>query len=158
MSPSAAVTSAVLMTALLLTGCAGRDVEPRMIGCRFPPPPTTLPADGEPDRALAAEYSCGDGLGYNLVLTLLDDGTFTCKWTGCLGDYGAAKGLWSRSADRVTFVSREATGMLQNYLRGALVVEGFESPALVLDQHQAFYLKYGLSRHAALQRTSLLAE
>jgi hypothetical protein len=77
-------------------------------------------------------------------------------WTGCLGDYGNARGVWSRSADRVSFVSRESTGMLESYLRGATVVNGGEFPALVLDQERDFYQKHGLSRYAALQRTSLL--
>ena len=50
--------------------------------------------------------------------------------------------------------STQATGMLENYLRGATVIEGDPSPALVLDQKHDFYRKHGLSRYSALQRTS----
>jgi len=144
----------VLVVASAPDGCARRAAPPA--DPKLPPPLTGLPAGGAVDRDLVAEYYTGDGLGYNLVLPLLDDGTFSCKWTGCLGDYGSADGVWSRSADRVSFVSREATGMLAGYLRGATVVDGGESPALVLDQRRDVYHKRGLSRYSALQRTALL--
>jgi len=147
---------AVLLTASLIVGCASRHPETSPDDQKLPLPPTELPADGAVDRALVADYYAGDGLGYNLVMALHGDGTFACKWTGCLGDYGNATGVWSRSADRVSFVNRQATGMLENYLRGATVVDGGASPALVLDQEQDFYQKHGLSRYSALQRTSEL--
>ena len=149
-------TVAVLLTTLFIFGCSSQHPETSPDERKLPPPPTTLPADGVVDRGLVADYYAGDGLGYNLVMSLHDDGTFTCKWTGCLGDYGNATGVWSRSADRVSFVNRQATGMLENYLRGATVVDGGASPALVLDQEQDFYQKHGLSRYSALQRTSEL--
>ncbi len=145
-----------MTSALFLAGCANQRAETPAAEQKLPPPPTTLPTGDLVDRTLVAEYYSGDGLGYNLHLALHEDGTFTCKWTGCLGDYGRANGVWSRSADRVTFVNREATDMLENYLRGAAVVDGGAFPALVLDQEQDFYQKHGLSRYSALQRTSTL--
>jgi hypothetical protein len=146
----------VVLNTLPLVGCASQRTETTTVEPKHNPPPTTLPADGVPDGGLVAEYYGGDGLGYNLVLSLREDGSFSCKWTGCLGDYGNASGVWSRSADRVSFVSRRATGMLEGYLRGAMVVDGGEFPALVLDQEREFYEKHGLSRYSALQRTSQL--
>jgi hypothetical protein len=56
----------------------------------------------------------------------------------------------------VSFVSQQATGMLENYLHGATVVDAGAFPALVLDQEQDFYQKHGLSRSSALQRRSAL--
>ena len=147
---------AALLTALSIGGCAGRHPETSSDEQNLPPPPAALPADGVVDRGLVAEYYAGDGLGYNLAMSLHEDGTFSCKWTGCLGDYGNASGVWSRSADRLSFVSRQATGMLEKYLRGATVVDGGAFPALVLDQQQHFYAKHGLSRYSALQRTPAL--
>jgi hypothetical protein len=158
MSRKTRVIIAVLLNTLPLVGCASQRVETSTAEPKLPLPPTALPADGVADRGLVAEYYGGDGLGYNLLLSLREDGTFSCKWTGCLGDYGNASGVWSRSGDRVSFVSRQATGMLENYLRGAMVVDGGESPALVLDQEKDFYHKHGLSRYAALQRTSVLSK
>src|SRR5438128_8068255 len=109
-----------LMAAVLVgVGCANQRSETSAVEQKLPPPPTTLPADGVVDRALIAEYYGGDGLGYNLHMSLHADGTFSCKWTGCMGDYGNASGVWSRSADRVSFVNQQATGMLEKYLRGA---------------------------------------
>jgi hypothetical protein len=114
--------------------------------------PTTLPAGGVIDRHLVADYYTGDGLGYNLLLSLREDGTFTCKWLGCLGDYGHATGNWARAGDRVIFVNRDSTDQLKDYLRGATVVDGVEFPAIVLDQEHDSYQKNGLSRFSALQR------
>lgn len=158
MPPKTLAIIAVLLIILPLVGCASQRTETSSSGPNLPPPPTTLPAHGVVDRGLVAEYYGGDGLGYNLSLSLRDDGSFSCKWTGCLGDYGNASGVWSRSADHVSFVSRQATGMLENYLRGAMVVDGGEFPALVLDQERDFYEKHGLSRYSALQRTSQLSK
>jgi hypothetical protein len=113
---------------------------------------TLLNADWEIDRELVADYYSGDGLGCNITLSLREDGNFSAKWTGCLGEYGNASGRWGRSGDRVMFVNRESRGMLDNYLRGATVVRGEDSPALVLDQMRDLYARHGLSRYWALQR------
>jgi hypothetical protein len=43
---------------------------------------------GRGTSAFAATYYRGDGLGFNLHLSLREGGTFECSWTGCLGNYG----------------------------------------------------------------------
>jgi hypothetical protein len=43
---------------------------------------------------LSGAYVLGDGEGYNLRLTLKQEGEFDCTWRGCLGDYGTAVGEW----------------------------------------------------------------
>ncbi len=109
------------------------------------------------DPTLVADYSTGDGLGYNLSLSLREDTSFECTWTGCLGVYGTASGWWFRDNDRVRFVTREATEMLVGYLNWADVVTGGAHPALVLSQDRDFYDQHGLSRYSALQRSARVA-
>lgn len=113
---------------------------------------TMLMPTGTIDHRLVADYYTGDGMGYNLDLSLLADGTYSCTWTGCMGPYGNASGVWARSGDSVSFINRESTGALTNYLRGATVVDGGRFPALVLEQGQEYYRKYGLDEYSALQR------
>jgi hypothetical protein len=48
------------------------------------------PDTSAPDVALAdvaGEYYQGDGLGVNCTLKLAKEGTFSFRWTGCLGEY-----------------------------------------------------------------------
>lgn len=81
-----------------------------MLGCggRKPPP---LPAATAVDDSLVGAYYQGDGLGYNLRLSLQPNGEFSCSWTGCLGDYGSTKGIWGRSGDTVVVSAAKSDGM-----------------------------------------------
>jgi hypothetical protein len=114
----------------------------------------TSPSPAAIDRGLVADYYTGDGLGYNIQLSLRADGAFSATWYGCVGNYGKASGNWVRAGDRVTFHNRASKGRLANYLRGATVVKGDGFPALVLDQGRTLYDKYGLARFSALQRAT----
>src|SRR5882762_1381233 len=46
-------------------------------------------------RKLAGDYCVGDGLGYNLSLSLKEGGKYECTWNGCLGVYGKSTGTWA---------------------------------------------------------------
>lgn len=82
---------------LTLTGCSGAG------------------AEGWPAE-LVGRYDCGDGLGYNLHLELAQDGTYTCRWTGCLGQYGSAAGTWRGSLKEIVFRPDVQDGSLTGYL------------------------------------------
>jgi len=43
-------------------------------------------------KAVAGDYYRGDGTGYNIYLTLKENGKYTAEWHGCLGKYGEASG------------------------------------------------------------------
>jgi hypothetical protein len=141
-----------------LLACAGLWASCQAPPRRQPTQPKTFfdPAATQPnvkaDPALVADYYSGDGLGYNLSLSLDNDASFKCTWTGCLGVYGTASGWWYREDDRVRFVTREATEMLVGYLKSADIVPGGQHAALVLPQMRDFYDKHGMSRLSALQR------
>lgn len=71
---------------------------------------------------LNGDYYQGDGLGYNLHLTLENDGTFTCQWTGCLGDYGSTSGEWSRSGRHITVNPTDSSGMFKDTPLGNMTI------------------------------------
>ncbi len=71
---------------------------------------------------LHGEYYQGDGLGYNLHLTLKHNGTFDCQWTGCLGEYGATSGTWTHLGKRITLDVTESSGMFNDRPLGDLTI------------------------------------
>ena len=95
--------------------------------------------DSPPRGTVGGEYYCGDGLGFNLSLTLNQSGRFECTWTGCLGVYGKAQGNWAVEGERVVFQPETATGRLREYLSHADIVKYREHLLLVLEKHKEFY-------------------
>jgi hypothetical protein len=83
-------------------------------------------------KALAGTYHVGDGLGYNLSLTLAADGGFECEWHGCLGSYGATSGTWSLRAGGLWLAPRTASGMFKDRPLGLLRVVLFREHLLLL--------------------------
>jgi len=67
-------------------------------------------------------YYQGDGLGYNLHLTLKNDGSFTCQWSGCLGDYGATSGTWAHDGDKITVSTTKSSGMFSDRPLGNMTI------------------------------------
>lgn len=57
----------------------------------------------EEHRELTGTYACGDGLGFNLVVTLKPDGSYEWRHIGCLGVYGEGTGRWSLRGNEVVF-------------------------------------------------------
>ena len=64
------------------------------------PSPTQFAPKFRP-KDVAGQYFLGDGLGLNCSLLLTRDGRFKYVWTGCLGEYGRAKGTWKLEGDVV---------------------------------------------------------
>src|SRR5437899_888604 len=54
-------------------------------------------------KAVVGSYYRGDGTGYNIYLTLKENGKYTAEWHGCLGKYGEASGQWTLSDKRIAF-------------------------------------------------------
>ena len=59
----------------------------------------------------------GDGLGYNLTLTLADNGTYEAKWTGCFGTYGRARGMWVDQGFEIALAAEYEEGTMVGHLR-----------------------------------------
>lgn len=69
----------------------------------------------------AGRYYRGDGLGYNIVLDLENDGSYRGQWRGCLGVYGTAAGKWrvksSGKARQIVLEPTRETNMMKGHLR-----------------------------------------
>src|SRR5438876_7837296 len=74
-------------------------------------------------KAVAGSYYCGDGLGYNVTLTLKDDGTYAGEWHGCLGKYGDASGSWKLSDKRLVLTPKKETDMMKGHLKALDVLK-----------------------------------
>lgn len=71
---------------------------------------------------LPGQYYSGDGLGYNVTVTLNSDGTYISDWQGCLGTYGSASGTWHLSDDQLVFYADTEHDLLIGYLRKATTI------------------------------------
>ena len=102
---------------------------------------------------LAGTYYTGDGLGYNLALTLDSDGQYSCMWRGCLGVYGTATGTWSVATNTLHLSPKTATGMLKDKPLPPLDVLMFQGRYIFVDpKFRGFFLKYGPDRSSCFQK------
>ena len=97
-------------------------------------------------KAVAGSYYCGDGLGYNVTLTLKDDGTYTGEWHGCLGKYGDAAGSWKLSDKQIVLTPTSETDVMKGHLKTLDVLKYKEGWIFVRADRRDFYDKYGVSR------------
>ena len=107
-------------------------------------PAIPLPASASVDDELVGTYYFGDGLGVNQELVLRPDGTFSCQWTGCLGDYGSTTGTWDRDGDRFLLSVKTATGMfLRSPLENMTIVMHNERPHFIEKNWISFVEEFG---------------
>lgn len=92
------------------------------------------------DKALSGTYYQGDGLGYNLHLELKSDGQFECRWTGCLGEYGATQGAWGREGDSILVVASKSSGMFDKSPLGDMRVITQDGEQRLLREEDSKYL------------------
>lgn len=76
-------------------------------------------AQTDPTSAsLAGEvWERGDGLGYNVSLTLGKNGKYVARWVGCLGEYGRAEGTWIDVNNGVELKPSREEGMMRGHLK-----------------------------------------
>jgi hypothetical protein len=114
-----------LLAVGLLAGCAAKSAEPppsspAQDAPKVPADKTAHPvakydaATGDVAAALAGKYYMGDGLGFNQSLTLAQDGTFDCRWTGCLGEYGKCSGTWWKTGERLVLRTKSREGKFED--------------------------------------------
>lgn len=125
-------------------------------------PGATLASPSKPHRrtsvpssqAIAGKYYRGDGLGYNVSLTLQADGAYSAAWTGCLGEYGKASGQWTLARRKLVFAPTVETGMMRRHLRTLEVLKSNGSWVLVPTEtrDRVFYKSWGVSEYSSYQR------
>jgi len=59
----------------------------------------------------------GDGLGYNVSLTLGVNGRYVAHWRGCVGEYGRAEGTWKDLGGRIELEPSREEGMMRGHLK-----------------------------------------
>jgi len=107
--------------------------------------------------ALAGDYYSGDGLGWNLSLTLEADGVFRCNWHGCVvGSDMSLVGDWDLEGDTITFtpLSDADEAFLRRYFEDktarTATVEG--NTVLIFADQEDFFAKYGPSTGSCFSR------
>ena len=105
--------------------------------------------------ALAGQYYTGDGLGYNINLTLKPEGTYEAEWRGCLGIYGTAAGRWSLIATHIVFTPSNETVRMRESLTNLNIMK-FRGNWIFLsmdDVYQKYYEEFGVDRFSCFQNT-----
>jgi len=103
-------------------------------------------------KAVAGSYYCGDGLGYNVTLTLKDNGVYSGEWHGCLGKYGEASGTWKLSDKRIVLTPKKEKDMMKGHLKTLDVMKYKGGWIFVRADDRDFYDKHGISRYSCFQR------
>jgi hypothetical protein len=103
-------------------------------------------------QAVAGSYYCGDGLGYNVTLTLKDNGTYSGEWQGCLGKYGEASGTWTLSDKRIVLTPTNEEGNMKGHLRTLDVMKYKGGWIFARADDRDFYDKRGVSRSSCFQK------
>lgn len=102
---------------------------------------------------LVGSYYRGDGLGLNLHLALNKDGTFECRWTGCLGEYGKSSGRWSGDERHIKTHAEVAEGMLKDRPVGDLEVGQSNGKTILIQINRRDYFdRVGASRSSCFHR------
>ena len=133
------------LTVILGLSGAGAASEPEGAAAPYGTPSTPKAASD-----VASTYHRGDGLGYNITLTLRGNGTYAASWRGCLGVYGKSHGRWTLSGSRVVFSPARETDMMKGHSTSlALETQTFEGKWILVPtagEDAAFFRKYGVSR------------
>jgi hypothetical protein len=110
------------------------------------------PAD---PKMLAGSYYQGDGLGFNIVLTLNPSNTYTERWYGCLGTYAEASGSWTLADTRIVFTPSMETGAIHSRLKSLDVLRFQDQWILVsTDKNdRELYDSEGITRLSCFQDT-----
>lgn len=103
-------------------------------------------------KAVAGTYYSGDGLGYNVTLTLNVDGTYSSDWQGCLGKYGDSSGAWKLSDKRIVLTPANETGTMRGHLRTLDVLKYKEEWIFVRADRREFYNKHGVSFNSCFRK------
>jgi hypothetical protein len=105
-------------------------------------------------KVIAGTYYRGDGLGYNISLTLSEDGKYTAEWHGCVGKYGEASGKWGLNDKQITLTPSKEEGMMKGHLQ-TLDVMKFRGDWILVPTakgEREFYDKWGVERSSCFQK------
>jgi hypothetical protein len=128
-------------------------------------PPEKQPPEKQPQKVLfpatgvakfAGTYYSGDGLGVNITLALMADGSYTAEWRGCGGPYGQAAGKWRVADKTLVLTPHKETDMMKRFTKTLDVMERDGRVIFVEPKMREFFKKYGINRASCFQRTDQL--
>ncbi len=96
-------------------------------------------------------YYQGDGLGYNINLTLKVNGEYSAECHGCLGKYGEAAGQWTLKDKQIAFQPSKETGMMKGHLKTLDILRFHKRWIFVPADERDFYDQRGISRLSCFQ-------
>ena len=120
------------MKAILVALCS------LLVACTSGVAPSSIPA-----KRLVGKWYRGDGLGYNVTLTLNRDSSYDAVWTGCLGTYGTAHGNWRLDQSKLTLTPTEEKDMMRKHLRTLDVLPDKRGFVLVPPKGRKNFNKWG---------------
>jgi|SRR5690348_15975613 len=153
----------VVIGALLVTALAYYLIRPERAESRWPESGedytpqiaqkgvAELPAD---PKVLVGRYYHGDGLGYNISLTLSPEGAYRAELSGCLGVYGDAAGDWRVSDGLIVFTPSKESDTMRSKLR-ALEVLKYQGDWIFVSTNKSarrYYDTYGVSDRSCFQK------
>ena len=104
---------------------------------------------------LVGQYYTGDGLGYNINLTLKPEGTYEAVLRGCLGIYGTEAGRWSLIATQIVFTPSNETVRMREFLTNLDIMK-FRGHWIFLstnEGYRTYYEEFGVDRFSCFQNT-----
>ena len=104
-------------------------------------------------KSISGEYYRGDGTGYNIYLTLKENGEYAAKWRGCLGEYGTASGKWRLNDKTIVLSPTKEERMMQGHLKKLDVLKFNGNWIFVPSDDREFYDKHGVSRYSCFQKS-----
>lgn len=104
-------------------------------------------------KSVAGDYYRGDGTGFNIYLTLNENGEYAAKWRGCLGEYGTASGTWKLVDKSIVLSPIKEAVSGQWDLRKLEVLKFKDGWILVQSNDRSFYDKYGVDRYSCFQKS-----
>jgi hypothetical protein len=106
-------------------------------------------------NVMAGAYYTGDGLGYNLLLTVNTNMTYSCIWRGCLGVYGTATGTWTTVTNQLKLTPSTETEMLKKKSLRSLDILLYRDAYIFVDPDwRSFFIQYGPDcRGSCFQKT-----
>jgi len=133
---------------LVLFATAGQQQASRYVDVKGVTLPVNVTAE-----SLVGDWYRGDGLGYNVTLSLKAKGNFEAVWTGCVGEYGRAEGTWIIDQGAVALKPVTEAGTMVNYLRRVDIVSYRGHVLLVPSGKDGdFFVEYGPSNYSCFGR------
>jgi len=113
------------------------------------------PATPPEAQMVVGRYHRDERLGYEIMLTLRENGTYSAQWRSSRGRIGSASGDWMLSNERILLRPKRETEKARGRLKTLNVLKYRGEWIFVSTSDKEFYEKHGVSRGACFRRSDL---